>query len=188
VSNYSLDRWKSAESALGSTVLSNQVSFSLVDRRPLDDLVPFARDEGRVIIAYSPLAQGLLGGRYDTDNRPAGGVRRMNPLFLPESLERAEPLIDALREIAKTHQCTPAQVSLAWLVRKPNVVAIPGASSVAQVESNAAAAEVSLSDSEDAQLLAAAGRFEPVSRAEAVRGMASSVVGTVRERLGLRGD
>jgi aryl-alcohol dehydrogenase-like predicted oxidoreductase len=111
----------------------------------------------------------------------------MNPLFLPENLERAEPLIDALREIAKTHQCKPAQVALAWLVRMPNVVAIPGASSVEQLESNAAAAEVELSDGEAAQLLGAAERFEPVAGIERARGLAESLVGTVRERLRLGG-
>jgi aryl-alcohol dehydrogenase-like predicted oxidoreductase len=187
VSNYPLERWQRAEQAFGGPVLSNQVSFSLVERRPLRDLVPFAQEHGRVIIAYSPLAQGLLGGRYDSTNRPAGAARRMNPLFLPENLERAEPLIDALREIAKTHQCKPAQVALAWLVRMPNVVAIPGASSVEQLESNAAAAELELSDGEAAQLLGAAERFDPVAGIERARGLAESLVGTVRERLRLGG-
>jgi aryl-alcohol dehydrogenase-like predicted oxidoreductase len=185
VSNYSLDRWKGAEEAFGGPILSNQVSFSLVERGPLKQLVPFAQEQGRVVIAYSPLAQGVLGGRYDAQTRPVGVARRMNPLFLPENLERAAPLIDALREIAKSHQCKPAQVALAWLVRMPNVVAIPGASSVEQVEFNAAAAEVELTDAEAAQLLDAAERFEPVGGVDRVRGMAESAVGIVRERLGL---
>jgi aryl-alcohol dehydrogenase-like predicted oxidoreductase len=187
VSNYPLERWRRAEEAFAGPILSNQVSFSLVERRPMRDLLPFAQQEGRVIIAYSPLAQGLLGGRYDASNRPSGAARRMNALFLPENLERAEPLIDALREIAKSHQAKPAQIALAWLIRKPNVVAIPGASSVEQVESNAAAADIELSDAEDVQLLEAAERFEPVGGIERARGLAESVVGSVRERLGLGG-
>lgn len=189
VSNYQLDRWRSAEEALGGPILSNQVSFSLVDRRPLTKgLVEFAQQEGRVIIAYSPLAQGLLGGRYDSENRPSGAARKLNPLFLPDNLRRATPLIDALHGIAATHQCKPAQVALAWLIRIPNIVAIPGASSVEQLESNAAAAEVELSDSENTQLTEAAERFEPdLDRVAAVREMAESVVGGLRERLGLRG-
>src|SRR6516162_1484105 len=64
VSNYSLDRWRAAEQALGSRVLSNQVRYSLVDRSPERDLLPFAASTGHVVIAYSPLAQGLLSGRY----------------------------------------------------------------------------------------------------------------------------
>ena len=77
VSNYSLSRWKQADAALGRPVISNQVSFSLAHPRALDDLVPFAEQENRVVIAYSPLAQGLLGGKYGVDNRP-GGVRAIN--------------------------------------------------------------------------------------------------------------
>jgi aryl-alcohol dehydrogenase-like predicted oxidoreductase len=188
VSNYALDRWQRAEEAFGGPILSNQVSFSLIERRPLRELVPFAQERGRVIIAYSPLAQGVLGGKYDAQTRPVGMARRMNPLFLAENLERAEPLIDALREIAKSHQVKPAQVALAWLVRMPNVVAIPGASSVEQVEFNAAAAEVVLTDGEASQLLEAAERFEPVAGVERARGLAESLVGTVRERLGLGGE
>ena len=182
VSNYSLSRWRSAERALGGVVFSNQVSFSLVDRRPLTDLVPFARSEGRVVIAYSPLAQGLLGGRYDAEHRPSGLARRFNPVFLPDALERATALIEALREIGRTHQCAPAQVALAWVLSHGNVVAIPGASSVAQVESNAAAADVELSESEVTQLTQAAERFEVPGRAAAVRAAAEDFVGSLRER------
>jgi aryl-alcohol dehydrogenase-like predicted oxidoreductase len=186
VSNYPLSRWMSADRALGLPVLTNQVRMSLVDRRPLIDLVPFARSEGRVVIAYSPLAQGLLGGRYDADNLPTGTARRSNPLFLPENLERAEPLIGALRDVAATHQCTPAQIALAWVIRNPNVVAIPGASSIEQVEANVAAAEIELSDSEAAQLDGAADAFEPIRGAAALREMAENVVSGLRERLGHR--
>jgi aryl-alcohol dehydrogenase-like predicted oxidoreductase len=188
VSNYKLERWKDAEAALGGPVLSNQIRFNLVDRRPLTDQIPYAAGNGRIVIAYSPLAQGLLGGRYDKDNLPSGAIRRANPIFLPESLERAAPLIGALRDIAASHQCKPAQIALAWVIRRPNVVAIPGASSVEQLESNAAAAEIDLTESEDAQLLAAAESFEVPKGAEAARGVAESVVSSIRQRLGLGAD
>ncbi len=89
-------------------------------------------------------------------------VRRNNPLFLPENLERAAPLLEALKDVAKAHDATPAQVALAWVVRRPNVVAIPGASSVAQLEANVAAADLELTDEDDARLTEASDRFEPV--------------------------
>jgi aryl-alcohol dehydrogenase-like predicted oxidoreductase len=92
----------------------------------------------------------------------------MNPLFLPENLTRAEDLIGALREIAKTHDATPAQVALAWLIRRPNVVVIPGASSVEQLERNAAAADLELSNDEDDQLTSAAEAFRPIEGPAAV--------------------
>ena len=163
VSNYPLARWQAAEKALGGRVLSNQVRYSLVDRAPEQDLLPFAAKAGRVVIAYSPLAQGLLSGRYDRANRPANRVRTGNPLFLPENLDRAGELIGALREVAEAHAATPAQVALAWVIRHPAVTAIPGASSVEQLESNVAAAEIELSDAEYAALSAAADRFHPVT-------------------------
>lgn len=180
VSNYSLARWKAAEAALGSRVLSNQVSFSMVDRGPERELIPWAEEHGRVVIAYSPLGQGLLSGKYDAQNLPSGAVRRANPLFLPESLERAGELLATLREVADAHSATPAQVALAWTIRHPNVVAIPGASSVEQVESNAAAAEIELTDDQVAALSGAAQRFEPVSGLRAAGGMFRALLGSLR--------
>src|SRR5579863_7572273 len=109
VSNYSLDRWRAAEAALGSRVLTNQVSYSLVDRSPERDLLPFAETTGHVVIAYSPLAQGLLSGRYHRGSRPGNSLRAASPLFLPENLDRAGGLIAALREVADAHSATPAQ-------------------------------------------------------------------------------
>jgi len=161
VSNYSLGRWQAAEEALGRPVLSNQVPYNLVDRRPEGELLPWAQAHDRLIIAYSPLAQGLLSGRYDAEHRPSGMVRVNSPAFLPENLRLAQPLLEVLRSVAGAHGATPSQVALAWLIRRPNVVVIPGASSVAQVEANAAAAELELSDAEDQALRAASDAFHP---------------------------
>lgn len=176
VSNYSLARWQKADAALGRPVISNQVHFSLAYPRPLDNLVPFAERENRVIIAYSPLAQGLLGGKYGVDNRP-GGVRAINPLFGTENLRRVEPLLQTLRAVAAEVDAQPAQVALAWLISLPGVVAIPGASSVEQLEFNVAAADIELPvDSRDA-LTDAARSFRPVSARR-------FLTDTVREKLG----
>jgi len=168
VSNYSLDRWRAAEQALGSRVLSNQVRYSLVDRSPEQYLLPFAASTGHIVIAYSPLAQGLLSGKYDRDHRPANRIRASSPLFLPENLDRAGDLIATLREVADAHAATPAQIALAWVIHNPAVVAIPGASSVGQVESNAAAADIDLTADEYQALHAAAVRFRPVTGAAAL--------------------
>jgi aryl-alcohol dehydrogenase-like predicted oxidoreductase len=177
VSNYSLARWQRADAALGRPVISNQVDFSLAHHGALDDLVPFAERENRVVIAYSPLAQGLLGGKYGLHNRPSGGVRAVNSLFGIENLRRIEPLLQTLRDVAAEVDARPAQVALAWLISLPGVVAIPGASSVEQLEFNVAAAEIELSaDSRDA-LTGAARSFRPVSTRR-------FLADTVRERLG----
>ena len=162
VSNFSVDRWESAERELGDPVVSNQVHFSLLQRKPDRGNVAFAQTHDRIVIAYSPLEQGVLGGRYDALHPPPGPARRNNPLCLPENLERATPIIETLRRLAKAHDATPAQVALAWLIRKPNVVAIPGASSVDQLNHNAAAADLDLSDDEAAELTAESDRFAPI--------------------------
>jgi aryl-alcohol dehydrogenase-like predicted oxidoreductase len=159
VSNYSLQRWRDAEKALGGPVLSNQVRYSLVERGPERELVPFARDQGRIVIAYSPLAQGLLSGRYDHQNRPRNALRRFSRQFSDAGLDRAARLIQVLRDVAAAHGVTPAQVALAWLIRRPHVVAIPGASSVEQLEANAAAAELDLTEAEDEALSEASSRY-----------------------------
>ena len=167
VSNYSLARWREAEAGLGGPVLSNQVRYSLVHRDIEADLLPWAQANDRVVIAYSPLGQGLLSGRYDVDHRP-GGMRGGTSTFLPENLERAGPLLAVLRQVAHSHQASCAQVALAWLLRRPNVVVIPGASSVAQAESNAAAADLELSESEDDALTAASDAYRPTTGLSAV--------------------
>ena len=147
VSNYSLARWRTAENSLGSRILSNQVAYNLVNRTAEADLA-FARDNGRLVIAHSPLAQGLLSGKYDKTNRPSNARRVNSSDFTPVALERIDELMKILREIACAHSASVAQVALAWVIRDPVVVAIPGASSVAQLESNVAATEITLKDDE----------------------------------------
>ena len=83
VSNYSLDRWQAAERALGAPVVSNQVQYSLVARGPDRDLVAWAGSHDRIVMAYSPLGQGVLSGRYDETNAPSG-VRAHNALVPPD--------------------------------------------------------------------------------------------------------
>jgi aryl-alcohol dehydrogenase-like predicted oxidoreductase len=177
VSNYSLQRWRAAEDALGGRVLSNQVRYSLIARSPEQDLLPFAESHDRMVIAYSPLAQGLLSGRYNRANRPTNRVRATSPLFLPDNLDRAGDLLAVLREVADAHSATSAQIALAWVIHHPAVVAIPGASCVEQLESNVAAAEIQLSDGEYQALRAASDRFSPVTGPAALPRMARARLG-----------
>jgi len=154
VSNHSLAQWQATESALGGPVLSNQVRFSLIARAPELELLPWAQREGRLIIAYSPLGQGLLSGKYQ--KTLPRNFRRARRAFSDESRRRLQPLVDALAEIGKKQGATNSQVALAWLIRKPNVIAIPGASNIRQLEENVAAADIALTDDDDARLTALA--------------------------------
>jgi aryl-alcohol dehydrogenase-like predicted oxidoreductase len=167
VSNYSLARWRKAEAALGSRVLSNQVRYSLVDRRPERELIPYALRHGRVVIAYSPLAQGFLSGRYDAGCRPANWMRRHSRMFSSKTFSRADSLLRLLREVAAARGATPAQVALAWAIRESCVVAIPGASSVAQLEANAQAGDIELRAEEIAALNSTSAAFTKLSESVA---------------------
>jgi aryl-alcohol dehydrogenase-like predicted oxidoreductase len=104
-------------------------------------------------------------------------VRRTNALFLPENIARASELFEGLRDVARAHDATPAHVALAWVIRRPHVVAIPGASSVAQLESNVAAADLELSEDDDAKLTAAADRFEPRTGPVTFPALARALIG-----------
>jgi aryl-alcohol dehydrogenase-like predicted oxidoreductase len=168
VSAYPLARWRAAEAALGGRVLSNQVEYSLVRRGPELDLLPYAEQNDRILIAHSPLAMGLLSGRYHQEEPAAakasspGAARASSPLFQPAYLARTRHLIETLREIADAHSATPAQIALAWAIHHPAVVAIPGASSVRQLEQNVAAADIVLAaDEYRALCVASADLSEP---------------------------
>ncbi len=147
VSNYSLSRWRRAERLLGVPILTNQVRYNLLHPQPERRLLPHAQATGHIVVAYSPLAQGALSGRYLPGKGP-GGVRRVSPLFTEEGLQAAAPVVEALREIAAGRDVTPSQVALAYLISQPRVVVIPGAKSVAQLEANVAAADIQLKDEE----------------------------------------
>jgi aryl-alcohol dehydrogenase-like predicted oxidoreductase len=159
VSNYGLGQWQEAERALRVPVIANQVRFSLVSAGPALDLVPFAAAMDRIVVAYSPLGQGLLtDGLAESAPRPRG-VRRASPLFRPGARRRLAPLAATIHEIAAAHRATPAQVALAWVIRHPNTIAIPGARTIAQLEENAAAADLALADDAFFRLSAAAAAF-----------------------------
>ncbi len=160
VSGYGLDRWRSAENTLGSRILANQVEYSLVSRSPERDLLSFAESHDRAIIAFSPLAKGLLSGRYNGRNLPTD-FRATDPAFDPGHLQDTRHLLATLQEVGRAHGATPAQIALAWVVHQPAVAAIPGASSLEQLEQNVAAAEITLTDDEYQVLQAASARFLP---------------------------
>ncbi|MFX1536034.1 MAG: aldo/keto reductase, partial [Promethearchaeota archaeon] len=124
-------------------------------------LLPYARSENKLIMAYSPLAQGWLTGKYSADKPGPKGIRRLNRLFTKKNLRRGEPLLNTLREIAQEKQMTMAQLALNWVIRDPTVVAIPGAKSVTQLEDNAKAADFQLSDDDVQRINAALEKFNP---------------------------
>ena len=160
VSNFPLSRWMAAERHLGQPVISNQVKYNLLQRRPEQKgLLEYAQKHSRLILAYSPLAQGALSGRYRAGHAPRD-LRRANPLFTDTALLAAAPVLETIREIADAHHCSSSQVALAYLIAQPQVIAIPGAKSISQLESNVAAADLELAEDELLELRRAADLFQ----------------------------
>jgi aryl-alcohol dehydrogenase-like predicted oxidoreductase len=127
-----------------------QNEYSLWTREPEDDLMPTLRELGIALVAYSPLGRGFLGGRFRSiDDLAPNDWRRGNPRFQGENFARNVALADHVRRLAQEKGCTPAQLALAWmLARHDDVIPIPGTSSLARLEENAAAVDVRLTTEE----------------------------------------
>ncbi len=153
VSNYSASQMGRAFNTLakrGVPLASNQIQYSLLHRAPeRNGQLQIARDLGISIIAYSPLAKGVLTGKYTPENPPPGIRGR---IYNRERLQAAQPLIALMREIGEKHGGkSPAQVALNWTICK-GTIPIPGAKNVRQLESNIGAVGWQLSEDEIAAL------------------------------------
>jgi aryl-alcohol dehydrogenase-like predicted oxidoreductase len=140
--------------AKGVPLAVNQVRYSLINREiEANGILDTAKDLGVTILAYSPLAQGLLTGKYKPENADSvTGARKLDSKFSRQGLEKLMPVIDRLTEIGAKHDRTPAQVALNWLVAQGDVIPIPGAKNAKQAEQNAKAIGWRLAPEEVAQL------------------------------------
>jgi aryl-alcohol dehydrogenase-like predicted oxidoreductase len=105
------------------------------------------RELGITLIAYQPLAMGVLTGKYRPGDRPKG-IRRFGRYYRGGGLRRAQPVLSLLGEIGERHAKTPAQVALRWLIEKESILPIPGAKNGKQAASNAEALSFSLAGRE----------------------------------------
>lgn len=161
VSNYSPEQTRRAHAALarrGIPLVSNQVQYSLLHRQPeRDGLLDLCRELNVTLIAYSPLAMGLLTGKYTPEN-PLPGLRGRR--FRRELLTQIRPLVALLGEIGQAHTGkTPAQVALNWIMCK-GALPIPGAKNARQAQDNAGALGWYLSETEVAALDVASKRLQ----------------------------
>ena len=143
-----------AETSGRSPFVAVQIEYSLIERTVERELVPMAEALGLTVVPWSPLASGLLSGKYHgdgTSDDPKGG-RLANPdmqQFLPKDTARTERIINTLKTVAKEVGRTPAQVALAWLYHRPaRVIPIVGARKIEQLKDNLAAAELKLSEAQ----------------------------------------
>jgi aryl-alcohol dehydrogenase-like predicted oxidoreductase len=157
VSNWAA--WKIAK-ALGLSAAKGlarfetlQAYYSIAGRDLERELVPMLVEEQLGLMVWSPLAGGLLSGKFGPDAATEEGARRTSFDFPPVDRDRAWICVAAMREIGKAHAVSVAQVALAWLLAKPHVMSvITGAKTVEQLEDNLAAAELVLEPGEIARL------------------------------------
>lgn len=137
------------EAAQYGRIDSLQPPYSLFWRQVEADALPYCIEHNISLLAYSSLAQGFLTGKFGPAHQFAEGDHRAkNKLFKPENYQRVQAALNRLRPIAERHQCTLAQLSLAWLIAQPQTSAIAGVRHAAQARENARATEVNLSAAE----------------------------------------
>jgi aryl-alcohol dehydrogenase-like predicted oxidoreductase len=160
VSNFSARKMQNAYETLdkkGIPLASNQVRYSLLDRKiESNGVMEQAKKLGITIIAYSPLAQGLVTGKFHDNPELLGniGFRKYSPPFKPEGLRKSLPVINLVKKLAEQYQVTPAQVALNWVIHYhgDTVVAIPGATREIHARENIGTLSFRLSDADMARL------------------------------------
>ncbi|MEL6437723.1 MAG: aldo/keto reductase [Cyanobacteria bacterium J06621_8] len=147
VSNF--NREQLAEVSQYGRIDSLQPPYSLLWRGVEQDTMPYCVEHNITILAYSPLAQGLLTGKFDPEHQfDDQDVRSKNRLFKGVNYQRAQQAVKQLRPFAEQHNCTLAQLALAWLIAQPQTCAIAGARNGDQAIDNAQAVKVKLSPEE----------------------------------------
>ncbi len=158
VSNFNVERMRRASAALekhGLHLAVNQMEYSLLNRKiESNGVMQAAKELGITIIAYTPLASGVLSGKYHQNPellKQAISYRRRS---FPRLVEESRPLIEAMQAMAETYDATIAQIALNWVIsfQGETVVAIPGATKVTQAKESAGAMDFTLSIEEMARL------------------------------------
>jgi len=158
VSNFNAEQMRRAHAALakrGLPLAVNQVQYNLLHRTiETNGVLEAAKELGVTIVAWSPLASGLLTGKFHQSPEMLSQTPFGRRMRLRRRMERSRPLVEALEQLASEYDATPAQVALSWLVNAhgETVVAIPGASQAHHAEQSAGAMKLRLSDLHTAKL------------------------------------
>ena len=148
LSNAPLDYLRRAHAVCPVTCIENQ--YSMVFREPEDEIFKVCEELGIGFVAYSPLGNGFLSGKYDANTvYPEGDFRSKMGRFSPEVMQKNQVLLDLLKEIADSKNATSAQIVLAWeLAQKPWIVPIPGTTKMHRLEENLGGVDIELSPEE----------------------------------------
>lgn len=139
-----------------------QSEYSMMERKWEKDVLPLCRELGIGFVAFSPMGNGFLSGKYTPSDKSQGdNVRRVITRFSPENMEANQPLLDLVHRYADRKGCTAAQISLAWVLKGGDfIVPIPGMRSESRITENLGAADIELTDEEYAALTAALDKIE----------------------------
>lgn len=152
VSNFS--RSQLEEATQYGRIESLQPPYSLFWRQVEKDLMPYCQEQNISILAYSPLAQGLLTGKFGLNHQFAEGDHRSkNKLFAnKDHYQRVQTALDQLRPIAERYQCSLGQLAIAWLIAQPQTNAIVGVRNAEQTEQNANAGNLKITPEDLAEI------------------------------------
>ena len=134
VSNFKLGKMKKFDKLVNGKLSANQVKYSLLKRGVEKDLLPYCLKNDITLVAYSPLDQGAVSGKYNENNLPKDKWRRLNSVFTKTNMRKIKPLINLLTEIAEHHDVEPVNVALKYLILK-GAVPIVGVKNKKHVES-----------------------------------------------------
>jgi len=143
---------------------SAQPKYNALERDIESEILPFCRENQISILAYSPIAQGLLTGKVTLDREfPHGDLRRDNAMFSPVNRRRVLNMLERVKPIAEGYGITLGQLFIAWTVHQPGITtALVGARNEKQIEENARAGSVRLTDKDLHDIRAALEEMEPL--------------------------
>jgi len=148
LSNASIDYIRRAHDVCPTAAIENQ--YSMVWRKPEEGLFDFCEELGISFVAYSPLGNGFLSGKYTKEKKyEEGDFRSFMGRFKPEIMDHNKALLDLISEVAQTKNATSSQIVLAWeLAQKPYIIPIPGTTKLNRLEENLGAVDIVLSKEE----------------------------------------
>lgn len=151
---------KRAHAVCALAAVENQ--YSMLWREPEEGLFDLCADMNIAFVAYSPLGNGFLSGKYTKDTvYGEGDFRSFMGRFRPEVMERNQALLELIRDVAQSKGATPSQIVLAWeLAQRPFIIPIPGTTKQRRLEENLGASQIGLSEDELAAINAALAKID----------------------------
>ena len=147
VSNFNLKKMIKFDKLVDGKLSANQVKYSLLKREPEKTLLPYCKQNNITLVAYSPLDQGAITGKYNEKNLPKDIWRRINPVFTSKNMKKIRPLIELLLEIAENHSAKPVNIALRYIIEK-GAVPLVGVKKRSHVEDIIKTLEINLKQSD----------------------------------------